>query len=400
MMTAELVSDLLLKHLQDKLTAEDQALLDRWLEASSDNQELFQSINDEEQLRELMVFYQEASAHEGIIFKKIQALLPAEDEGKRKPLIRMASSYKWIAAACILFCIGTWGLVWHLNSRKQRGAEIAANVPDIQPGREGAILTLSDGRQVVLDSLGNGVVAIQDGTEVVLDKNGLAYSQAASSNAAPVYNTLTTPRGREFQLTLPDGTRAWLNAASSLQYPIVFTGNERRVMVTGEVYFEVAANSSKPFKVVTGETEINVLGTNFNINAYEGQAVKATLLTGSVKVISGASGVLLTPGQQALVKAGAGSQQDNIKIVPHADIDKVMAWKNGIFNFEDVTFEEAMDQLERWYDIEVAYEKQVPDIRFGGKLSRDMPLKGLLKSLEETEVHFRIENGRKLIVLP
>jgi ferric-dicitrate binding protein FerR (iron transport regulator) len=295
-----------------------------------------------------------------------------------------------------------------LNGKKDISPVVVktATPADIPPGRDGAILTLADGRQVVLDSLGNGVIATQNGTQVELKNGELAYNKNAGV-VVPVYNNLTTPKGRQFQLKLPDGSRVWLNAASSIRYPTAFSGKDRRVAVTGEAYFEVAHDKTKPFIVdipsTTGEpggSSIEVLGTQFNINAYDNeQSIKTTLLEGSVKIVKRqtANGkenpVILKPGQQAVL------HDAQLTIHDHADIDKALAWKNGFFNFEDASLQEVMRQLERWYNIEVVYEKNIPDIRFGGKMSNDVSLSGLLRSLQEMEVHFRVE-GRKLIVLP
>jgi ferric-dicitrate binding protein FerR (iron transport regulator) len=236
-------------------------------------------------------------------------------------------------------------------------------------------------------------VADQHGAAVTLNNGTLDYTGNAHTTGA-VYNSLSTPKGRQFQLILPDGSKVWLNAASSLKYPTVFAGNERRVAVTGEVYFEVAKNPHQPFIVdINDQSQIHVLGTQFNINAYENEnAIKTTLVEGSLKFKSKDS-VILKPGQQAILTNAKLTTDKN------ADIDKATAWKRGIFNFEDATLEEVMRQIERWYDIEVIYEKGIPNIRFGGKLRSDLSLSGLLRSLQESEVHFRVE-GRKVIVLP
>lgn len=202
-------------------------------------------------------------------------------------------------------------------------------------------------------------------------------------------------------MQLPDGTRVWLNAASSIRYPIIFTGPERQVQMTGEAYFEVAKSKGQPFKVnVIDRAEVAVLGTHFNINAYKVDGgIDATLLEGAVQVaIRGDSlskhktKVVLTPGQQAQVA-------DKIHVVPHADTDKIMAWKNGLFNFEGAGLQEVMSQLERWYDIEVLFENGVPDIEFEGKITRDVSLNELLPALKKMGVSYRLE-GRTLTILP
>ena len=291
---------------------------------------------------------------------------------------------------------------------------------EILPGREGAILTLANGLQVVLDSLGNGVIAAQYGSRVVLQNGQLAYDPTGEATGKMMYNTMTTPKGRQFSLVLPDGTKVWLNAASSLRYPTVFPGNERRVEVNGEAYFEVAKESARPFFVIiNNKATVQVLGTSFNVNAYEDEAsINTTLLEGSVKVAvtpsagmllpAVQSAVLLMPGQQAQIAPVSGRSANTnrspgragIKLIKNADINKVMAWKNGAFNFDGVSLEEMMRQLERWYDIQVVYENGVPDIHFVGEMSRGVTLKGLIKGLEASEVHFRIEEGRRLVVMP
>ena len=286
-------------------------------------------------------------------------------------------------------------------SKQVAGVRPAALKNDVAPGKAGAILTLADGTTVVLDSLGNGLVATQNGAKVLLHNGQLAYNTNGAAPAEMTYNTMATPKGRQFQLVLPDGTKVWLNAASSLRYPTAFAGSERTVEITGEAYFEVAKLVSSstgqrvPFRVkVNNQTTIEVLGTHFNINSYDDEkTVNTTLLEGSVRIVSGAEKAILKPGQQA--QAGASQ----IKIVPDANVEKVMAWKNGVFDFQDASLEEVMRELQRWYNIDVVYEKGIPQLEFIGKMGRDLTLANVLSGLEMSKVHFRIE-GRKLVVLP
>lgn len=395
MMTVDNLTDLLMKHLRGSLSDSEQELLDRWLSQSERNRLLFESINDEEQLRQLVLSYyrEEEENNEAIILSKIRQKIGEGMPGTPVRRIGVLRRWGWVAAS-VLLAVSIGGYLF-LN-REEAAAPVAMTEKDIPPGKEGAVLTLADGSQVVLDSLGNGVIATQNGTQVLLKNGELAYTSGAGS-AEVVYNNLSTPKGRQFQLLLPDGTKVWLNAASSLRYPTAFAGNSREVSVTGEVYFEVAKNAHQPFIIdVNNQMKIQVLGTQFNVNAYSNEAaIKTTLVEGSVKIVSGASAaVVLQPGQQAQIGNAEG-----IKVLKNADVDKAVAWKSGLFNFEDSGLEEVMRQVERWYDIEVVYEKGIPDIRFGGKLSNDVSLSGLLKSLQDSEVHFRIE-GRRLIVLP
>ena len=268
---------------------------------------------------------------------------------------------------------------------------------DILPATEGAILTLDDGRTVVLDSLGNGLVAIESGARIILRDGQLSYNTDGTPIEDIGHNTITTPKGKQFQLQLPDGSKVWMNAGSSLRYPTAFVGNERKVEMSGEVYFEVAKNAKKPFHVqVNDKIEIEVLGTHFNINSYLNESIiKTTLLEGSVRVLNGKEKATIKPGEQAQIT----EQRNKITVVRDVDIEKVMAWKNGVFNFQDVSLAEVMRQLERWYNIEVVFEKNVPDLEFYGKLRRDLALSEVLRGLELSEVRFKIEEGRKVIVM-
>lgn len=319
-------------------------------------------------------------------------------------------------AALILVVIGLGVWFWYRDSTKAVQANIHESVTanEIAPGCEGAILTLANGSKIVVDSLPNGIIASQNGCQVVLQNGQLAYTLTGDMPAFGSYNTMATPKARQFQIALPDGTKAWLNSASSIRYPTRFSGKKRVVEITGEVYFEVAKNPGLPFTVqVSGGTEILVLGTHFNVNSYtDEEAVKTTLLEGAVQVTSnpvpggvepGVS-VSLKPGQQAQIRHSdmlTTKIKTGNKIQVHqANIEKVMAWKNGLFNFDNAGVGEVMRQISRWYDIDVVYQNGIPDIYFSGEISRNISLAGLLKGLQKAGVRFRIEDGKKLIVLP
>ena len=313
------------------------------------------------------------------------------------------------AAASILVVLGMGAYFWLQNGSMQQQQQPAnpAVAMDIAPGRNGAVLTLADGSKVQLDSMASGTITMEAGTRIQLENGKITYNKGA--NATDIrYNTMTTPNGRQFTVVLPDGTKVWMNAASSLRYPTVFTGTERRVEITGEAYFEVAKNAAMPFRaVVNKSTEVEVLGTAFNINSYgDEKEIRATLVEGAVKVITdnyaenNISSRILKPGQQARISR-AETNRGMLTVTDNVDIGKVIAWKNGLFNFNGVKLEDAMKQLARWYDIEVVYEKGIPDIKpFYGEISRDVSLAGLLKGLDGAGVHFRIEEGRKLVINP
>jgi len=379
---------------------------------------------------------------DAVIRSVLDAIVSSDDDLKASlnttvqahPIGRTPVLRKWVwAAASIILLVGIGAYLW--TNKKKNPAAVAVVASDIQPGKNGAILTLDNGSRVVLDSLGNGMIATQGGSRVLLKNGQLAYDPTGQSAVAVAYNTMSTPKGRQFSLQLPDGTKVWLNAASSLRYPTVFAGKERRVEVTGEAYFEVAPLTSRqvgtgskggshkvPFIVKIGSysgngAEVKVLGTHFNVNAYENEAsINTTLLEGSVVVTLSSDrqqqtslhdqSVILKPGQQAQI-AGAVTKGDvanqearqGIKVINDADIDKTMAWKNGLFNFDGASLYEVMKQIERWYDIEVVYEKDVRNSEFVGKLTRDVTLNQLLDGFKEFGIHYKFE-GRKLIILP
>jgi len=313
---------------------------------------------------------------------------------QRHSTVRTMRSWRVSIAAAVLLLIA--GTIW-LRARKDHAPEqvpvLAHHTPDVQPGRNGAILTLGNGRQVVLDSLHNGLVA-QQGYAIVTKKNGgLVYHNTAASNEPITYNTITTPRGRQYpDLVLSDGTHVWLDAGSSIRFPVAFKDNERRVEITGQVWFDVVHNPRQPFKVIARGVEINDIGTQFNVNAYEDEEkTKVTLLQGAVSI----KGVVLSPGQQAQVPADG-----RIRVAGHADLEQVMAWKSGYFSFSDADIKTVMRQVARWYDIQVVYEGAHYTETFSGKIGRSLTLKELLEGLAQTRVHYRIEEGKRLVILP
>jgi len=265
---------------------------------------------------------------------------------------------------------------------------------DVAPGGSKATLTLADGSVILLDDANNGTLAQQGDAKVIKLDGKILYDQIANTQQV-VYNTISTPRGGQYQLALPDGSMVWLNASSSVRFPTAFAGNERRVEITGEAYLEVAKNPAKPFIVSVNNAEVQVLGTHFNINAYSDELdVKTTLLEGSIKFVNAESNIILKPGQQSqLTKHGM------IKVESNVNVEEVIAWKNGRFNFENAGIEAVMRQLSRWYDVDIEFGGK-PDDLFVAEMPRDIKLSDALKALELTgKVKFEIE-GRKIIVMP
>lgn len=335
------------------------------------------------------------------IFAETSAVLDEQATSNVSPATRTAflRKWQWWAAAAILFIVATTiFLVVSSDQTTKNTPDSLVEETEISPGKAGAILTLADGSKVSLDTFKNATVALQGGVTVKAVNGVLVYEGKADVAA---YNTITTPKGRQFKMTLPDGTQVWLNAGSSIRYPTTFAENQRLVDITGEAYFEVVKNSAQPFSVnINGKAEVEVLGTHFNVNAYENEKnIKATLLEGSVRVSHGDLNARLKPGQQAQVpvnqvdqKAGLG-----IEIINNADIEKVMAWKDGVFHFSGLAFDEITRQLERWYDIQVVFEGGIPNVELIGELSKDVPLSGVLRYFGDIGIHYRQE-GRKLII--
>lgn len=305
--------------------------------------------------------------------------------------------FRYAAAALLLLGIGTYVFTINRGPVKPEVAVTAAPANDVKaPESVNAIVTLADGRKIVLDSAANGAIATQDNVVLKkLDDGRIVYEGSTDETA---FNTLTNPRGsRVIQMTLADGTKLWLNTASSIRYPTFFNGKERLVEVTGESYFEVAKDASKPFRVRKNDLEIEVLGTHFNVNAYdEEERIEVTLLEGAVQVKAGnALKVRLLPGEQSQL-----TRSSNLTKTAGVDVEAVMAWKNGRFDFgtkSDV--HSIMRQLSRWYDVEAEIRGTFPT-HFGGSISRQVNLSQVLKVLETTDnVHFEVV-GKKVIVTP
>lgn len=317
------------------------------------------------------------------------------------PVRKVGFSKMFTRVAAIVTGIGFIGAAYFLVFNKSQ-KEIAStekqaqpNKNDVAPGGNKAILTLANGEQIILDSAANGILAQQGNAKVVKLANGeLAYNITDDHANDVLFNTMSTPRGGQYRLTLPDGSEVWLNAASSIRYPTNFVGKERRVEITGEAYFEVTKNELMPFKVVmNNQEEVEVLGTHFNVNAYTGEEpVKTTLLEGSIKLTHRDETILLKPGQQSAFTEKGFS-------ITEPDIGKVIAWKTGFFDFDNTSLAAIMRQISRWYNVDIVYEGQLTTAAFGGRISRNLTLSNLLKMFEENGVVFRLE-GKTLFVRP
>lgn len=305
---------------------------------------------------------------------------------------------RWISVAAAAIILLTAGLFFYNNkphnyqlaSRKERFKN------DVAPGSNKATLTLANGAVVVLNQAKNGLLSQQGRATVNKINDGLlTYKATAAAGTAVQYNTITTPRGGQYQVVLADGTAVWLNAASSIKFPTAFTGAERDVEITGEAYFEVAKNKAKPFKVTANKVQVEVLGTHFNVNAYDDEeTLKTTLLEGSVKLIAGKSQAMLIPGQQGSFNRQAGDFK-----VAKADVEEAVAWKNGSFMFASENIQSVLRKVSRWYNVDIVYEESVPKKAIWGSVSKFDNVSEILKTIELTGVaHFEI-TGRRITVM-
>ena len=360
---------------------ENQAMLSGSIDSDLENK-VFSGLSDRGQ-------YGEAYK----VLSEKMTVIPSPNKVIRLPWI------KWAAAAIFLGL----GFVAYFMISKERVKALMVQEKTVPvkhdilaPHSSNAVLTLANGQQIILDSVGSGTLAMQGQTNVIKLKDGQIAYHASGNSQEIQYNILTVPRGsRVAQITLADGTTAWINVGSSLKYPVDFTGKEREVEITGEIYFEVAKNAAMPFIVhkAGDDTKVQVLGTHLNVSAYSDESsMDITLLEGSVKVSKGDNYHILKPGQQARVSSV-------IKVVDGVDIEEVMAWKNGFFHFDNSSLAEVMRQISRWYDVDFAYSGKLPERQFGGEISRGSNVSQVLKILEESDVHFRIE-GKKIVVTP
>lgn len=408
------VQQIVIKHLRQEILSVEESAILRQLLATKGGPELIEKFKDKEWVEEQLTQMEGFSNDR--IWQKFQSLVEAErmnsmnkvneavaaiHTGHRRLIWRRISA---VAAVIVLVAVSAIYWVSHRNGTAS-GTGGRANVAAVAglPGGNKAVLTLSDGRQINLDSSSNGAIADQGNITISKPAEGqLAYSALLQKPSTSVYNTLSTPRAGQFSLSLPDGTKVWLNNASSLRYPVFFTGDRREVDLTGEAYFEVAQNATMPFVVRIQNSgagpdggAVEVLGTAFNIMAYQDeQTERTTLVEGKVRVQLQGHQQVLQPQEQAVADA-----EGHLEITTHVNVAEVTAWKNGYFHFDHSSLTGTMRQLARWYDVEVEYKGRMTEQAFMGKIQRNLPLEVVLKGLANEHVHFQLE-GRKLLVLP
>jgi len=396
---------------KEELTFDELVELDKWLEASVYNQKVFNELTDEYTYNRELEQAMQIDRDE--IWNKFLRLKEEEEDRVVPPLV-VAYNYKrpsvawrnFMVAAFIggLLLAGGYFLFFKQHNPVEAPVTASATTPkEITPGTNKAVLTLGDGSVVMLDNAGKGVLTHQGHTKVIKTGDGqLAYENNTQAQEITVtYNVLSTPKGGQYELTLPDSTKVWLNNASSLRYPTNFTGKTRDVQLTGEGYFEVSKNPNMPFRVKVHNPElgedmnVEVLGTHFDISSYkDDKDIKTTLVEGSVKVTRGNQNTLLSPGDQ--LQYSADTQP---KVYHDVNTSQITSWKDGYFYFERADIQTVMKVLSRWYDIEVEYKGHIPNQQFGGKIQRNLQLSQVLKILKNQDVNYTIE-GRKIIVTP
>jgi len=382
---------LIASYIQKKITPAEREELDDWVGANKENLLLFEELTDDNELNKTLKWFHKLD------IEKAKRRVHQKMNIEPVPSV-WQKIIPYMVAACILLIAGT---MWFYQQKEEKHPNLSKKAPTVEPvpGGNKAILTLADGRHIVLDSAANGSLGKEGTSSIIKSDSVLTYQVIEKSLSQQVaYNTISVPRGGTYQLVLADGTKVWLNAASSLRFPPAFTGKERRLELTGEGYFEVTKNKEMPFHVNAAGVDIAVLGTHFNVRAYSDEsAIKATLLEGNVQVSNNSSKAVLKPGEQAQIKNEGGLQ--DITIVKNADMEKVVGWKNGLFIFRDDNLEDIVKALESWYDIKVFYKANI-NRHLSGTFYRSEPLNNILHYLEGTnEVHFEIK-GKDVMVLP
>ncbi|MFA4869411.1 MAG: FecR domain-containing protein [Pedobacter sp.] len=387
------VSNLIGKYLRNELSVDEKERLNIWIAESKENNLLFRRITAESFIQEELVRF--SAADKSTAWERIKKETQITETVKRKSPLRLIFRY-----AAVISLLALTITIFKIQQKQSTTNEmIALDQNDVSPGGNKATLTLADGTSILLDDTKNGELAHQANTVISKNEAGqlhyLHSSKATNSELKEsLFNTINTPRGGQFQLILSDGTKVWLNSISSLKYPAEFKGNERHVVLTGEAYFEVAKNNKMPFIVNVGKTKVEVLGTHFNVMAYNDEKNSAiTLLEGAVMVSNKIStnGIMLKPGQQANIG------KDQLINITEADTEQSVAWKDGYFQFSRSNIEDVMKQLSRWYDIEVVFEGDVPKFELVGKIRKSVNLSQVLKILNHSNIKFRKE-GRKIII--
>jgi len=392
------IIELIAKEQSGQLTEDERIYLQEWINQSEDNRlwhERWMNNSDE-----YLLSFQKGTESKDRARARVWSMIGGSSQGNidRKRIWPIAFYSRLAAAAVVLLVVAA--LWMHFSDRKINQDNNAIVKIDARPGADKAILTLADGHTIILDSVGNGLLASQPGATVTKTTSSqISYKGIEKENQEAVWNTISTPIGGQFSLILADGSKVWLNAGSSLRFPTIFNGDSRIVVLTGEGYFEIAPNKSKPFKVQLGTFNLDVLGTHFDVNGYADEmGIKTTLLQGSVKINSNSSSKIIAPGQQANIVADGSI---DVKDVPNAESN--VAWVHGDFSFIEQDLPSIMHQISRWYDVDVEFRGTQTNKTFTGIIGRKKNVSDVLKMLGDSKiVTFEIEEeqgGRKKIIV-
>jgi ferric-dicitrate binding protein FerR (iron transport regulator) len=386
------LTDLVAGYLSGKLNAEDADKLSKWVDRSPENRRVFEQLISTDRLEAThaaFLTFDTAGALQKVKLKKLR-----RGEMRVRSIRSRSGILKYAAAALIIFSIGAY---FFINKRQSQRQNVQIVQNDLLPGSNKAILTLSSGEKISLTDARAGIVASDANLLVKKNANGsINYERntVAAESRVPAYQTISTPRGGQWpQIELSDGTSVTLDAGSSITYPVAFTGKERKVAITGQVYFSVKHNAAMPFRVTVKGQTIEDIGTEFNINAFDDEpAIRTTLIEGSISITKNKDHLVLVPGQQAVNKLN-----DEPIRLKRANIADVIAWKNGLFHFDHADLKTVMRQIGRWYDVEVVYEGNIPKTNITGEVYRSMKASQVFEVLNNLKVSFRID-GKKIIV--
>jgi len=394
------IIELITRNIIGEISAAEKAELDQWVDSSEQNRLFFSQINNRSDLKAKWQDYNEPDENQA--WRKLAGDIPEINMAiAARPRVFNWRSFTIAAAVISIVSVAGWYFLTKNTTRKpEEKAPVASTRTDVEPGGNKAVLTLADGTRIVLDNAENGSLARQGSTAILKQQDLVTYKQGESAPANEVlYNTISTPRAGQYHVILPDGSNVWLNAASSIHFPTQFTGKDRKVDISGEAYFEVTKDKTRPFKVAilpgsraNKPVEIEVLGTHFNVNAYiDENYFNTTLLEGSIRLTLGESaGIskMLTPGEQALFNKEA----DKLSVTKSEDAQSSISWVKGIFHFEQSDIKAVMRQLSRWYNVDIVYEGKVSEEKITGDAERNIPLSKMLDRLEKmTSVHFSLQ---------